>query len=442
MVKYLLFFILFLFLYTGQSFAQEVEVSAKNITDEFNKARELAFSGNGSEARSICYDILNEKPKFYDARILIGRTFSWEKNFQSGREELEKVLTEDADNKDALFAIIDLEKWAGNPDKALLNCENGLSYYPNEETFLINKIKLLQELGEESSSFQVLDDLLELNPNNEEGLALLSQYKSSRMIYKAIYQHDYEYYKKPYTRKWHLSSFQLARRNSWGTLIGKINLGDLIQDGESFWSKGLAKQFEVDAYPRVSKLSYAYLNYGYSPDDLFPRHRMGAELYHKLPNEFEASAGFRYLLFDTDYGNEDIFTFTASLAKYYRNYWFSFRTYLTPNDGELSQSYWLAARRYLRNSKNYLGIELGTGVSPDETQIYSFNYLDTDSDTEIVSTTEVYKFKSRSLRLSYQDRLLTDRFLYLVKVGYEREEYQVSQNRNVFYLSVNLSYQF
>ncbi|WP_461642406.1 YaiO family outer membrane beta-barrel protein [Labilibaculum euxinus] len=429
MVKFLSLLTLLLFCMIGQGFAQETSVPKKNSLDEFNRARELAFAGNREEARSICYEILNQNPKFYDARILIGRTYGWDKNFQPGRAELQLVLDEDFDNSDAIFAMIDIEKWAGDPNKAIFYCEYGLSFFPNEEAFLVQKVELLQDVGEESKSLLVLDELLELNPGSEEGLALLKKYRSSKMVYKAIYQHDYEYFKEPYNRKWHLSSFQLARRNSWGTVIGKINLGDLISDGESFWSKGVAKQFEIDAYPRVTKMSYAYLNYGYSPDNLFPKHRAGAELYHKLPEEFGVSAGMRFLQFNSDAGNKNIFIYTASLEKYYRKYWFSFRTYLTPENGNVSQVYWLETRRYLRDSKNYIGLELATGISPDEPR---GNF----------SSPDVYKYKSRKLRLSYQDRLGTDRLLYLLKFGYEREEYQVNEKRKTFSFSVKLSYQF
>ncbi len=429
MAKYLSLIILLLFCIVNQSFAQETVESVKNSSDEFKRARELAFADNREEARNICYEILKQNPKFYDARILIGRTFAWDKNFKSGREELRKVLDEDFDNSDAIFAMVDLEKWAGDLKKAIFYCEYGQSFFPNNEAFLVQKVSLLQELGDESKSLQVLDELMELNPSNEDGLALMNKYKSSRMIYKAIYEHDYEYFDEPYTRKWHLSSFQLARRNSWGTLIGKINLGDIISDGESFWSNEVAKQFEVDAYPRVSKKSYAYLNYGYSPDNLFPTHRAGTELYHKLPKAFEVSGGMRFLHFNSDGGNKNIYIYTASVGKYYRNYWFSFRTYLTPNNGNVSQSYWLTTRRYLRDSKNYIGLELATGVSPDESR---GNF----------SSVDVYKYKSRKFRLSYQDRLGTDRLLYLLKFGYEREEYRVDEKRNVLSFFVKLSYQF
>lgn len=429
MVKFLSLITFLLFYIVDLGLAQEISMSKNTDLDEFKRARELAFTGERIESRSICYEILKQNPEFHDARILIGRTYAWDKEFKSGRSELQKVLDVDFDNSDAIFALIDLEKWAGDPNKAIFYCEYGLSFFPNEERFLIQKVSLLQDIGDETKSVQVLDELLELNPSSAEGLALMKKYKSSRMIYKAIYQHDYEYFNEPYTRKWHLSSFQLARRNRWGSIIGKVNLGDLISDGESFWSNKVAKQFEVDAYPRVSPKSYAYLNYGYSPDNLFPRHRAGAELYYKLPKAFEISGGMRFLHFNSDGGNKNIYIYTASLGKYYRNYWFSFRTYLTPKNQDVSQSYWLTARRYFRDSKNYIGLELATGVSPDEPK-------------GIFSSLDTYRYKSRKVRLSYQDRLGTDRLLYLLKIGYEQEEYKVDEKRDVFSFSVKLSYQF
>ena len=400
-----------------------------NSTAEFQRAKKMAFSGKEENARTICYAILKENPKYYDARILIGRTFAWEKNYDSARKELDKVLKEDFDNKDAVLAMIDLETWAGNFSKAIFHCEYGQSIFSNEEQFLIKKVKLYQETGEEQKSIQTLDELLELNPGSEEGGALLKKYQSSTMIYKAIYEHYFEYFDEPYERRWHLSSFQLARRNSWGSLIAKVNLGDLILDGETFWSNKISKQFEIDAYPKISKKTYAYLSYGFSPDNLFPRHRAGAELYRKLPKDFNISAGLRFLQFDSESGNKNIYIYTASLGKYYRNYWFNFRTYLTPKNSKIAQSYWLSVRRYIRNAKNYFELQLGTGVSPDEPK-------------GNISSFETYKYKSQKMRISYQDRLFTDRFVYLLRVGYEREEYLVDVKRDVLSLSLKLSYLF
>lgn len=409
---------------------QEKTVPEKKRSSEmFQFARKLALDGKRDEARAACKEILMEQPDYYDARILIGRSFAWDGNFEEARKELQLVLDQDFDNKDAILAMIDVEHWAKNLSKAIFYCEYGQSFYPSEEIFMIQKAKLLLEKGEESKSLQSLNELLELHPESEEGRKMLAKYKSARMKHKLIYQHDFERFSKPYLRRWHVSSFQLARRNNWGSVIGKVNLGDLVAKGEEFWSKKVNKQFEVDAYPRISSWNYFYLNYGYSPDNLFPRHRAGAEWYQKLPAAFEVSAGFRYLRFQGDSGGKNVYIYTGSVGKYYRNYWFSFRTYLSPKNNNVSQSYWLISRRYLRDSENYIGLELGSGVSPDDAR-------------GNVSSLATYKYNSYGVKLAYQDQFFSKRLTYLIRMGYENEEFEINNDRNVLTLSVKLSYQF
>ncbi|RUT80115.1 YaiO family outer membrane beta-barrel protein [Ancylomarina longa] len=401
---------------------------SSSLSVDFQRAKQLAFDGNREEARKICYQILEKNTAYFDARILIGRTFAWQKNFQQGRKELQQVLEDDFDNKDAIFAIIDLEKWAGDLSKALFYCDYGQSFFPNEEKFLVQKIQLLQQNGEESKALQTINELLDLKPASQAGRQLLQKYKAARRKYQIIYQHDFEHFTKPYIRRWHVSSFQLSRRNIWGSWFAKVNLGDLIKDGETFWSNNIAKQFELDAYPRISKSNYMYLNYGYSPDHLFPKHRAGAEFYQKLPASFEVSAGIRYLNFDTSSSRSNVYIYTGSIGKYYRNYWFLFRTYLSPKNNDISQSYWLLMRRYLSSSKHYIGIELGSGVSPDEPR-------------GNVSNSNIYQYDSRKFKLAYQDQLFEKRLTYLLRLGFEREEYLVNVKRNVLTFSLKLSYQ-
>jgi len=395
---------------------------------DFQRAKQLAFDGNREEARKICYQILEKNPAYFDARILIGRTYAWQKDYPQGRKELQQVLEEDFDNRDAIFAIIDLEKWARDYSKALFYCDYGQSFFPNDEKFLIQKIQLLQQDGQESKALQTINELLDLKPSSEAGSQLLKKYKAARRKYEIIYKHDFEHFTKPYIRRWHVSSFQLSRRNIWGSWYAKVNLGDLIGNGETFWSNNLAKQFEIDVYPRISKSNYMYLNYGYSPDNLFPNHRAGAEWYQKLPASFELSAGIRYLNFGKSSSRSNVYIYTGSIGKYYRNYWFLFRTYLSPKHSDISQSYWWIMRRYLRDAQQYVGLELGTGVSPDDPR-------------GNVSTANVYQYSSKNVRLAYQDQLFEKRLTYLLRLGFEREEYLVNVKRNVLTFSLKLSYQ-
>src|SRR5262249_37556743 len=76
--------------------------------------------------------------------------------------------------------------------------------------------------------------------------------------------------------------------------------------------------------------------------------------------------GFRYLNFENN-----TWIYTGSIGKYYKNFWFNFRTYLTPDNERISQSYIFTTRLYGAVADNYASISLGTGISPDDRSLVS-----------------------------------------------------------------------
>jgi YaiO family outer membrane protein len=153
---------------------------------------------------------------------------------------------------------------------------------------------------------------------------------------------------------WHYVSTWVERREPRYSLIGRVNYAHRFQ--ESSW------QFEADAYPLFSRRFYAYLNLGYSPSEAFPKWRAGGELFANLPKAWEASAGFRYLLFD----NDEVGMLSGSVGKYYGNYWTSLRPYAVLDDGTVSWSLMLMTRKYYVDADNYVGFMVSYGDAPDE----------------------------------------------------------------------------
>ena len=47
----------------------------------FFRARQLAFSGHYDEARLLCRFVLAKSPNYHDVRILYGRTYAWNKQY-------------------------------------------------------------------------------------------------------------------------------------------------------------------------------------------------------------------------------------------------------------------------------------------------------------------------------------------------------------------------
>ncbi len=145
---------------------------------------------------------------------------------------------------------------------------------------------------------------------------------------------------------------------------------------EKFSLKGCKS--EADGYLRFVKSNYLYVNLGFSDSKIFPELRASVEIFQKLPASFELSGGYRYLRFSPP-GTS---IYTGSLGKYYRNYWFSFRAYLTPKVSlgtekflqKTSQTYILNIRNYFEDADNYIGFRIGRGISPDEQKLSDSRY--------------------------------------------------------------------
>lgn len=154
-------------------------------------------------------------------------------------------------------------------------------------------------------------------------------------------------------KPWHLVSFEYTHRIKKVPLIARVNYAN------RFSQSGL--QLEAEAYPHISKKIYAYINAGYSKNSLlFPKYKAGFSLYFSLPAAYEVEGGCRILYF-----NSQTWVYTASLAKYYKNYWFNLSTFLTPDNNNILQSYFLKTRYYL-NDTDFIMLTLGTGISPDD----------------------------------------------------------------------------
>ena len=178
--------------------------------------------------------------------------------------------------------------------------------------------------------------------------------KSDTTLNSIGIKYDNTFFDKGKGKPWHLESIEYRRKIKKTKLITRVNYAQRF---------GMtAGQIEADAYPVLSKKVYAYLNAGYSPSKtLFPGFRSGVSLYFSLPAKFEIEGGARYLYFD-----KPIYIYTASVGKYYKKFWFNTSVFLSPQNSNISASYFLKSRYYM-NDRDYIMLLLGTGLSPDNT---------------------------------------------------------------------------
>ncbi len=333
-------------------------------------ARVAAFNENDySKARYILHQLLAQSPAYTDASIFLARIYAWDKNYDSSRLLLAKVLEKQPSYIDASLALADVEFWTENYKGSLQVLEIGLTYNPASRDLLTGKARVLIVLNRKDEARLILKNLLYLDKANIEAKNLLNRLISDSSKNSIGFSYDYVHFAKQFPNPWHLLSLDYSRRTKFGSFTPRVNYANRFNEG--------GYQFEIDAYPKISKMFYSYLNAGYSDNvGIFPHWRFGASLYANLPASFEAELGLRYLYF-----NDPTFIYTAYAGKYYKQFLFGLRAYVTPGNSRVSQSYNASARYYFAGADDYLGVSLGTGISPDErilnTQIASAYNLKT-----------------------------------------------------------------
>ena len=362
--------------------------------DSVATARQLATSGKRPEALRILEDRLSKDASDCDARVLHGIILSWEGRYDAARQDLEAVLKTHRDYRDALEALIRVELWSGHPERAEALAREALRRNPRDSAMLLAEAKALHSLGRNREALVPLRLLREFDPGNQEAIRQERDLGDELRSWTATFDQSSEWFSDGRT-PWRESQLQLGRQTHMGSLIARFSQANRFSLS--------SRQVEIDAYPHLRPGTYAYLNFGYSPDaNLYPRSRLGAELFQALGHGWEASAGFRQLHF-----GEMVNVYTASISKYYGPWMFTGRVYLTPGSVGTSRSFQFQSRRYLGGGSDYWGLTYGHGSSLAVTQgLYDLQLLNASS-----LTTELRRTLNRRLvvqcrfGVSREDRL-------------------------------------
>ena len=418
---------LIIFLFFSIAFALATQAQEKLSSDQlFKNARTAAFDEDDyPKAIKITKEALELSPDYADIRIFLGRLYTWTDKKDLARQEFERVIEKNPGYEDAHLAYGYLEYWEDNPEKALKVIEPGIVKNPDSEGLLMLKAKIYNNLGKFTEANETLETLLKYEPNFSEARAFSQKIKDLSSKNQIGIDYDFVYFDERFSDPWHLASVSYGRRTGIGSITGRLNYAN------RFTTNGV--QFEVDAYPRISNTFYTYVSGGISENGgIFPRYRAGFSLYANLPKSFEADAGFRFLSF-----SRSTWIYTASVGKYYSNYWFNLRTYLTPSNNSLSKSISLTVRYYLAGADDYLSLRVGTGLSPDRPE----NYYLYNSDDEIVGSLDPKNLKSSNISLGYRKSIKQSN-IFSLDVGAENQEYALDKKGYQFTIGAGFTKRF
>jgi len=396
--------VVLLFLISGAvSSAAAVEESTG---EAFERARQLAFSGERDQARELCLEILSGRPDHWDARVLLGRLYAWDKEYGRAREELTRVVEAKPGYADARSALIDVELWSGNPDAALKLADDGLAIDRRDADFEFARARAFSHMKRYPESADAAERTLAIDPDHEPAKRLLRRVYDNILGTRATIEYEYESFDDD-TDPWHLLQLEYHRAHDFGSLIYRLNLAQRFDDS--------GVQAEVDAYPAIRAGTYLYLNLGLSDSDLFPEFRVGAEAYQTFPRGWESSLGFRFLDFETN----DVTILTGSVAKYRGNHWVQLRPYYVSEDGGDSFSGEVQYRLYFGGRYEWVGFTVGGGV---------------DNEIDVV-TLERDDLSALRLRLDLRKKIM-NKLRLKAAVGYREQELSGGVTRGSWFVGL------
>lgn len=398
------------------SFGHKAHCQDKLTTDElFVKARKTAFDNdNYPEAIALTKMALSKSPDYLELSVFLGRLYTFTDSIAKARTVFKEVLLKEQGHEDASLAYGNLEYWNDDSPKALEIVDKGLVKHPGSEGLLVLKAKILKDMKRYADANKTINDLLEINPKHTEARTLGQRIRLVSAKNTLGLSYDYVYFDKRFDDPWHLASIDYGRQTKIGSVTARINYAN------RFNSDG--KQFELDAYPRLSDLFYAYVSGGISDKDgIFPHYRAGFSLYSNLPAAFEADAGFRLLVF-----NDQTWVYTLGLGKYYKNYWFNLRSYITPSNTSVSYSFSLNVRYYLGGADDYLSFRIGTGISPDD-----------DTNSVLFDPNNIYRLRSGNIGLGYRTTINKTNVVFVL-ASLENQEYARDTRGNQY--TIGLGY--
>jgi YaiO family outer membrane protein len=383
-------------------------------------AKKAAFEEKDyGKAKAFLYRALEKSPDYADVGIFLGRIYSWTKNYDSARICFDRVLTKDPAYEDASVAYADLEYWNKHDEKALHITETGLTHHPQSKDLLLQKVKILASMKKYAPANDALSQLLKIDKNNSEARAMYTRINEEASKNRISINYDYTSFDKQFADPWHMVSFDYGRTTPIGLVIGRVSYANRFKQNGT--------QFELEAYPHISKTFYCYVNAGYSNDiGVFSQWRGGFSLYANLPKSYEGELGVRYLQFS----GPPSWIYTAYLGKYYKSWLFGARAYIIPviNTSTVSASYNGMARYYYGSADDWMGIALGYGISPDDRS----NAIQLDNPVKLTS----YK-----LGLSYRKKVARMNVLSL-DANWFNQEYLPQTKGNQYEISIGWLHRF
>lgn len=381
--------------------------------DLYETARKHAYAGEYDQAKELLNTIILSNAKHYDAKFLLTQVHAWNKEYELAIPLLSELIHDFTPTPDTYEILARIKMWQNAYAQCREICEAGLKLFPSQISLQLLKAHSLSKMNQSDQAIQILENILANDSAQIEAKQLLEQLTFLEPNNAITLEYSYARFSNTFS-PWHTASLSYRRGTSLGPITGRITNAYIFNQ--------FGTQYEIDAYPKISKKSYAYLNSGISSNPVFPKLRFGAEYFRLLPKQFEISGGLRSLYFD----QTRVTIYTAQVGHYPNHYWISARGFLASLDNHHEFTGAFTLRRYLEHSDHYFSLYANAGTTP----------------LSIISLNEIRRLNANSVALDYQHPAFKRRLLIRTKAQYQQENYEEIRSTNRFTVFFSLEKRF
>ncbi len=403
LMKYLFVILLVV---SAQSWAQKDSL--------FLKAQEFAQQQRYPEAIQTMEDLRKSQPENKDYLIYLSRLYFWSEATEKSKELLDQYSSLETADKEIIDLKIQVELVLENAATVITFTDIGMSRFPEDRNqYIIWKAMGLETDDKDAEALQILSDIHKGDEDFAEADYLKTQIlrKQKNTIAVGYLYTDFD---QMTVDPQQLAHLEYAHKFTRFTQVGRLNYAN------AYGIQSL--QVETDAYIRLRKFDYLYVNAGISENHtIFPLFRSGLEYYYEK-RKLESSLGARYLYFDN---NNEALLFTGHLALHHSEWIYNYRPFVLFLQNDPLVSHLVYFRRSFERKESYVQLDLQYGSLP-----YFFYTSD------ILTRLNAYR-----IGINAKIRVKENWFVQPALM-YEYEEYIPDTYRNRYTVQLILSHRF
>ncbi|MCP9200882.1 YaiO family outer membrane beta-barrel protein [Gramella sp. GC03-9] len=354
--------ILFLFIILFTASANAQEITETNTDSIYFKALDLYKETSYQQSLDYTNRGLELAPDYHDIRILrIRNRWALEQIRLAGDDLI--YLLQNVPDYPGVSELANRQVLLFKDSQRALEFINILEEQQNSNLEVqVLKASLYEKAGKKKEARELALELFSNRELNNDQRYTIQNILKRTISNEIGFNYQYINFSDDYSQSdsWNTFSGEYLHYFGRSAVIGRITHLDRNYDSGSL--------YEIEAYPVFSDRVYAFVNLGLSNGTIYPDLRGSASVFVNFLKSFELEAGGRLLHFS----EQDYFTGIAGLTYYTGKFYLNTRAFIGPETlGQLVQNYQFNIRYYLKDTDNFIFGRLGSGISPDESTIFT-----------------------------------------------------------------------